>query len=274
MSEPSSGLNEVKYVDGPLHQLGYRRGGEGQPLVLLHPLALSGEAWGDFGDRLAQHFDVIALDARGHGNSGWDGAPFTVGNMAEDVVTLLDGLGLQTAHLVGMSMGGSTAVVFAGLHADRVDGLLLADTTAWYGPEAPATWEERAVNVIESPRARLVPFQVDRWFTERFRQQHPDLVNRAVDVFLRTDSLAHAEACRALGTMDSRALLTQIQAPTLVVTGAEDYATPPEMGQTIATGVQQGATRVLDALRHMSLIEAPELAATVVEHLQQERALA
>src|SRR5262249_19012168 len=112
------------------------------------------------------------------------------------------------------------------------------------------------------------------WFTERFRREHPDRVNRVVDVFLRTDSLAHAEACRALGNMDSRPLLPEVQAPTLVVTGVEDYATPPEMGQAIADGVRQGEARTLDALRHLSLVEAPELASTVAGHLHTARASA
>jgi aerobic carbon-monoxide dehydrogenase medium subunit len=77
--------------------------------------------------------------------------------------------------------------------------------------------------------------------------------------FLQTSSLAHAAACRALGTMDSRAVLKQVTAPTMVVTGEEDYATPPAMGQAIADGVPAGQARVLPALRHMSLVEDPAL---------------
>jgi 3-oxoadipate enol-lactonase len=144
--------------------------------------------------------------------------------------------------------------------------MFLADTTAWYGPEAPRTWGDRADNVLATPRERQVPFQVDRWFTERFRQRNPDVVNRVVGVFLQTDSAAHAATCRALGGMDSRDLLPQISAPTLVVTGVEDYATPPEMGAVIAAGVQHGEARALDGLRHLSLVEAPHLAAAAIQH--------
>ena len=270
MSDPAA----VQFADGPAARIAYRRTGTGAPLLLLHPLALSGAIWGPFADTLAERFDVIAPDARGCGDSGWDGRPFGVTELADDVAALLDALELPAAALVGLSMGGSTAVTFAGRHPERVTALGLADTTAWYGPDAPATWEQRAASVVATPRPRQVPFQVDRWFTERFRQRHPDVVNRVVDVFLRTDSTAHAEACRALGQMDSRDLLPTITAPTLVLTGVEDYATPPEMGQVLAAGVPHGEARTLDGLRHLSLVEAPELATTLGDHLESAKATA
>jgi 3-oxoadipate enol-lactonase len=152
--------------------------------------------------------------------------------------------------------------------------MVLADTTAWYGEDAPATWEQRAQDVLAKPRQQQVPFQVDRWFTARFRQRSTDVVNHVVTVFIRTDSLAHAEACRALGTMDSRPLLGAIVAPTLVLTGAEDYATPPAMGQAIADGVAVSEARVLASLRHLSLVEQPALAETVHEFVTSAAARA
>jgi 3-oxoadipate enol-lactonase len=254
------------------HQIAYRRAGSGHPLVLLHPLALSSAVWGAFADRLAGSFDVIAADARGHGASGWDGEPFGIDDLGDDVAALLDGLGLDSAHVAGLSMGGSTAVNFAGRYAGRVTGLVLADTTAWYGDDAPRTWAERADGVLAKPREQQVPFQSDRWFTAGFRQRNPAEVNRVVGVFLRTDSLAHAAACRALGAMDSRALLPQIIARTLVLTGEEDYATPPAMGAAIADGVPDGEARVLPALRHLSLVEDPGLADVAATFLSTEKA--
>lgn len=262
---PESG--SVEYAAGQGHDIAYRRSGSGAPLVLLHPLALSSEIWGDFAERLADGFDVIAADARGHGESGWDGKPFSIDDLCEDVGTLLDGLGLSSAHIVGMSMGGCTAVSFAARYPRRVDAIVLADTTAWYGPDASHTWEERAQHVLERPRQRQVPFQVERWFTEAFRRQNAREVNRIVGIFLSTSSLAHAQACRALGSMDCRPLLREITAPTLVLTGAEDYATPPAMGRIIADGMQNGTARILDSVRHLSLIENPTLAAAVAEFL-------
>jgi 3-oxoadipate enol-lactonase len=180
---------------------------------------------------------------------------------------VLDGLGIAAAHVVGMSMGGSTAVSFAGRYPARADGLLLADTTAWYGTDAAATWEARARSAVARPRELQVAFQADRWFTEAFRRRNPGEVNRVVGIFLRTSSLAHAAASRAMGAMDSRPLLTAIPARTLVVTGEEDYATPPEMGAVIAGGVPDATARILPSLRHLSLVEDPGLASMAAEFL-------
>lgn len=263
-------VGEIHTIDGPSGPISLRRFGDGPPLVLLHPLALSGSVWGGFAERLAERFDVIAPDARGHGNSGWAGEPFTALDLADDVEAVLDGLGLPAVHLAGMSMGGSVAIAFAGSRPDRVQRLMLADTTAWYGEQAPVVWAERAERALATPRPRLVPFQVDRWFTEPFRAHHPEEVGRIVDVFLRTDSRAHAQASRALGGLDARELAPAITAPTLVLTGEQDYATPPDMGRSVADSVRDGHALVLPNLRHLSLLEAPELATVVTAHLTDE----
>lgn len=257
----------TQFVAAPRHRIAYRRSGTGHPLVLLHPLALSSAVWGEFADRLSANFDVIAADARGHGDSGWDSAPFGIDDLGDDVAALLDGLRLESAHVVGMSMGGSTAISFAGRYPGRVDGMVLADTTAWYGPDAVTTWEKRASGVLATPRESQVAFQVDRWFTEGFRQRDPGEVDRVVGVFLQTDSPAHAQACRALGNMDSRPLLPAVTGRTLVLTGEEDYATPPAMGKAIADGVPAGSARVLPSLRHLSLVEDPDLASLAASFL-------
>lgn len=258
----------VQYVDGAAGRIAYRRRGSGPAVVLLHPLASSGRLWDPVVDELAEHFDLLAPDARGHGDSGWDGAEFGTAELADDVVALLDGVGLRRAHLVGMSMGGSVAITAAGRHPDRVDRLVVADGTAWYGENAPAAWAERAERVRTTARTAQIPFQVDRWFTESFRRTHPAEVNRVVRIFLGTDSAAHAQACLALGDLDARDLLASIKAPTLAFAGEEDYATPPEMGAYVAEHVPDGVALTLPGLRHMSLVERPALAGLVRAHLE------
>lgn len=259
---------DPQHVDGPSGRLAFRRRGTGKPLVLLHPLALAGDVWDPFAERLSGHFDVIAPDARGHGESAWDGKPFSMDDLAQDVLALLDALDLSSVHLLGMSMGGSVAIVFAGRHPDRVDRLVLADTTAWYGEQAVEAWKERAERAMAAPRPRQVPFQVDRWFTEQFRAVDPDSVRRVANIFLGTGSAVHAQASLAMGELDARALVPAITAPTLSLTGSEDYATPPEMGRYVAEHVQDGRSLTLPGLRHLSLIERPALADLVRAHLE------
>jgi 3-oxoadipate enol-lactonase len=261
----------VKYSQGSLTT---RTWGAGEPVVLLHPLALSGEVWQPLGAALSTQFQVFAPDLRGHGRSSWDRDSFTIKDMARDVAEAMDSLSLPSAHLLGMSMGGSVALTLAGLFPERVKSLVLADTTAWYGPNAPNTWAERAEKAVSVPRDRQLAFQVDRWFSEQFRAARPDEVDRISRIFVATDSAAHAAASNAMGELDSRRLLRSITARTLVMVGEQDYATPPAMAEQLAGSIPDASLLVLPALRHLSLVERPELAATVRDHLQGKRVAA
>lgn len=248
-------------------QLAYRRGGAGQPLVVLHSLALSGAMWEPLWEELTAHFDVIAPDLRGHGDSTWDGQPFTVEDLAGDVASLLHQLSVGSWCLLGLSMGGSVATVVAAQVADRVDRLALCDTTAWYGEDAPTRWEQRAVQAESSTREDQVAFQVDRWFSEQTCRRQPEVVAHAVQLFLRTAPRAHGAACRALGALDARPQLASITAATLVVAGEQDYATPPEMGRTLAGGISGATFEEWPELRHMAVLESPALRARLLDHL-------
>jgi 3-oxoadipate enol-lactonase len=255
MSEES--IRMVTTAHGPM---AVRRQGAGDPVVLLHPLALSGELWRPLANALSDAFDVLSLDLRGHGASGWDGEPFSIEDMALDVAEVLDALELPSVGMLGMSMGGSVAVTFAGLFPDRVGSLVLADTTAWYGDDAATAWAERARRAAEVPRAEQLPFQVDRWFSPAFRDRNPEEVDRVTKIFLRTDSGAHAAASTAMGRLDSRRLLPAVRASTLVIVGQDDYATPPDMAGELAGGIPGATLLALPGLRHMALVERPELA--------------
>jgi 3-oxoadipate enol-lactonase len=258
MTEPT--VRMVTTAHGPI---AVRRQGAGDPVVLLHPLALSSELWRPLAAALSDAFEVFSLDLRGHGASGWDGEPFSIEDMALDVAEVLDALELPSVGMLGMSMGGSVAVTFAGLFPERVASLVLADTTAWYGDGAVTAWAERARRAAEVPRTEQLPFQVDRWFSPAFLDRNPDEVDRVTKIFLRTDSAAHAAASTAMGRLDSRRLLPAVRAATLVIVGEDDYATPPDMAGVLADGIPGATLLPLPGLRHMALIERPELADVV-----------
>lgn len=242
-------------------------GDAGPPVVLLHPLALSGAVWDPAAEFLGGTFRVAAPDARGHGDSGWDHRPFTVADLAADTAAVIEALDLGPAHVVGLSMGGSTAIVLAETRPDLVAGLVLADTTACYGPGREDTWAERARKAVAVPRDEQLEFQVDRWFTEDFRRRDPAGVERVAEIFRLTDSRAHAAACTALGALDATAALGDIRARTLVLAGDQDYATPPAMAETLATGIPDAELHILPDTRHLSLIERPDTWPLITRHL-------
>ena len=243
-----------------------RTGTTGRPVLLLHPLALSGAVWDPVAEYLGTRHQVLALDARGHGESSWDGAEFTVEDMAADAAAVVEDFGAGPADVIGLSMGGSTALTLAASRPDLVHRLVLADATAWYGPDRIAEWAQRADRALNLERVKQLEFQRDRWFAEPFRAGHPDEVERVCDIFVATDSKAHAAACRALGALDARDRLGDVEAETLVVVGAEDYATPPEMSRELAAGIKGAQLRILDDARHLSLLERPDLWPVVAAH--------
>jgi 3-oxoadipate enol-lactonase len=233
-------------------------GGAKPSVVLLHPLALSGEIWESWLPKLRDRFEPLPLDLRGHGSARWDGTPFTVDDMAADVIAELEARGITRTALVGASLGGCTAQLVAARRPDLVSALVLADTTAWYGPRAPASWAEREEYARSTPREVQLGFQRDRWFGGEVNgHQARSLTER---IFADTDSAAHAEACRALGAFDARDRLPEISAPTLVITGDEDMATPPEMGRLLGESITGARFHLVPGGRHFCFLDRPEVA--------------
>lgn len=241
--------------------------GEGHPVLLFHPLALSAELWRPLVEP-SQGLRFIAIDATGHGQSPWDGEAFSVDDMSDDAVALMEALELPTAAVVGLSMGGSTAVTLAGAHPELVSSLALVDTTACYGEDRVEEWESRAQRASSVPRQEQMEFQIDRWFSPGTVEREPESVKRVCDLFAATDSQAHAAACRALGGVDATGLLANITAPTLVVVGSEDYATPPEMAHELHDGIRGSRLKVLDGARHLSVLDDPRSWPMVTEHIR------
>jgi len=232
--------------------------GRGVPLVLLHPLALSGRIW-ELTQQIIEGREIIAMDLRGHGESDWAGESFTIEDMAQDVRALLQTLTIDRCDMAGMSMGGCVAMTVASRWPELTRRVALCDTTAWYGPDATLTWAERARAAQAKQRQDLLPFQLDRWFSDRFRKESPSAVQYVADTFLMTKGGVHAQACRALGAFDARPLLSKIRATTLVVYGEEDYATPPMMGEILASGIPGSTVMVCNNLRHFAVLESGEL---------------
>lgn len=232
-------------------------GATGAPRVaLIHSLALDRNFWGSVVAEAAGSFEMLALDCRGHGASGGTG-PFTAVLMADDLASVLDHAGWDRSLIAGASMGGSVALAFAARHAPRTAGLLAIDTTAWYGPTAPQDWARRAGVARKDGMAGLLEFQRARWLSDAFRTAHPEVQAAQEAVFLRTGIEAYAAACGMLGALDLRAAIPGITAPTAVLVGEEDGATPPAMAEAIAAAIPGATLEVLQGARHLTPLERP-----------------
>lgn len=248
--------------------IAYRLGcGHGRArFVLIHSLAMDGRFWQPVAQRLVELGDVLLIDCRGHGASSPTGAPFTAEQMAEDLAEVVASLGWQDAIVAGASMGGCVALAFAAAHPRLVRGLGLVDTTAWYGPDAPQQWEERAQKAIDGGMEKLVAFQKSRWFSEGFAAANPEVVAASVDIFLGNYLQSYVESCRMLGQFDKRAALPGFKIPTRILVGSKDYATPPAMAEAMRDAIPNATLEVLDGAAHLTPLErVADVARTLIE---------
>lgn len=243
------------------------KGPKAPRIALVHSLAMDRAFWRPVAERLADTASVLIYDCRGHGASGKPKGPYTVELFADDLADLLDHVGWEASAVAGASMGGCIALSFAIAYPARTRGLGLVDTTAWYGPEAPKAWAERAGKARTEGMKALLGFQTTRWFGDAFRAEHPEVVQACVDTFVGNDVPAYIETCAMLGACNKTDSLGAVRAPTAVIVGDEDYATPVAMAETLHKGIAGSTLTVLKGARHLTPLEAPDRIAAELRKL-------
>ncbi|MBY6368231.1 3-oxoadipate enol-lactonase [Rhodococcoides corynebacterioides] len=243
-------------------------------VVLLGSLGSDRSMWDAQVAALADVASVLTVDVRGHGGSPVTdtdtdtGAPdgVTVDHLAADVTALLDDLGLGRVRVVGLSLGGAVAQTLAAQHPDRIASLTVLCSAARFGE--PDAWTTRADTVRRDGVASIAGSIVERWFTAEYAAAHPDVVDRCVAMVSAVPDEGYAVCCEALSRFDSRPLLGTITAPTLVIAGDRDPATPPESLAVIADGIAGARLEVLSPAAHLAAIErAAEVSALVRAHV-------
>jgi 3-oxoadipate enol-lactonase len=236
-------------------------------LALIHSLALDRSVWDGVVARLETEADVLTYDCRGHGLSDRRPGPYTADLFARDLSELLDHIGWGEATIAGCSMGGCVALAFAGRYPQRTSALGLIDTTAWYGAKAAANFKERAEAARARGMAALFEFQSTRWFSDEFRAQHPEILQRTLDVFVASDVDCYAATCQLLGDVDTRPHLPAFRMPVAIVVGEEDYATPVEMARELHAAIPHSTLTIIPKARHLTPIEFPDQVAAQLRTL-------
>jgi 3-oxoadipate enol-lactonase len=224
-------------------------------LVLSNSLGTTLEMWGPQMPALLQHFRVLRHDARGHGRSDVTPGPYTVAQLGEDWLALMDHLGIARAHFCGLSMGGMIGMWLGTHHAQRLDRLVLCNTAAKIG--TPDTWNPRIAKVEAEGMASIVDIVLERWFTAGFRQRAPEQVAIVRDMLLNTAPAGYSANCAAVRDMDQRADIASIAVPTLVIAGTHDGSTPAADGRAVAAAIPGARYVELDAA-HLSNWEQSE----------------
>lgn len=249
-------------------------GDPGAPaLVLSNSLGTTLEMWEPQVPALSQRYRVIRYDTRGHGGSPVTPGPYTFDDLGQDVLALLDALGVQKAAFCGISMGGHTGL-WLGVHAsDHLNGLAVCNSAARIG--SAQAWAERAAMVRkagpEGMRA-LADSAPGRWFTPDFVQRHGSVVQRAQEWIASIAPEGYAACCEALGASDLRGELARIATPTLLLAGESDPVTTVADAQAMQAGIAGAELAVVPA-SHLSNLEAPQaFEAAVLDFLARHAA--
>ena len=233
-------------------------GHEAMPsLVLASSLGTTWELWDAQLPSLVEDFRVVRYDHPGHGRSPIPDASLTVESLADGVVELIDALDLERVSFCGLSLGGMVGMALALRAPERVDRLVLCCTAAHLGPVEG--WYERAEVVRARGTSAIAGAVLGRWFTQRFREESPVTIARFREMLEGTPAEGYAACCEAIARWDARSDVSAIRAPTLVISGDDDVAAPPQDGAFLAGSIPGAELTVLPECAHLANVEQPAL---------------
>jgi 3-oxoadipate enol-lactonase len=255
--------------DGAALELGAVLEGEiGLPvLVLGNSIGTSTALWEPQLAVLGRRFRLLRFDWPGHGGPEPDApppGPYSIGALGRGVLALLDRYQIREAAYAGVSLGGMVGMWIAAHAPDRVTRLALCCTSAYLDLD----WAQRAATVRSQGMGPVADRTADRWFTAAYQHREPGVVSRIVGEMREVTPEGYAGCCDAIGAMDQRPELPAITAPTLVIAGNEDPATPPWHGAVIARGIPDARLAVVRGASHLaSVSQAGEVTALLAGHL-------
>jgi 3-oxoadipate enol-lactonase len=226
-------------------------------LVLGNSLGTSAAVWDQQVGELGESFRLVRYEFPGHGGSATAPGPYTIGGLGAGVLALLDSLGIDRVGYCGISLGGMVGMWLASHAPGRIAALGLVCTSAYLPPAD--SWYARATAVRTAGLAAISAAVIGRWFTPAYAAAAPSVIDQFRAGLEATDPEGYACCCEAIAGMDQRADLAAITAPTLVIAGADDPATPPEHGAVIAAGIDGAILEVIEDSAHLAAVSAPEV---------------
>ena len=234
----------------------YRFDGPGSaPLVTMsHSLAANLDMW-QWQMPALREYRVLRYDTRGHGGTDAPGGEYSLDTLAGDLLALLDALGIETTHYVGLSMGGMIGQTAALVDQSRFRTLSLCDTTSRIPPEARPLWNERIATARGQGMEALVEPTIERWFSSGYRTRQGAEVDK-VRAMIRTTSVAgYCGCCAAIAGLDLGDRISAIDRPVLLIVGAEDPGTPVAAHEAIRDRIAGSELVVLPGALHFSNVE-------------------
>ena len=239
-------------------------GRQGAPVIMLaHGLATDLTMWDDVVAQLESRYQVLRYDARGHGRSPAASDRFSLSELAQDVVDLLDHLKIEKTHFVGLSMGGMVGMGLGLDHSERINKLVVCDARG-DAPEAyRKSWDDRIERVSAEGVAVLAKPTIERWFTAAFGQNR-EAVERMRAMVAATSVDGYVGCARALRELDYARRLPTMTVPTLFLVGSEDAGAPPETMRQMHQVTPGSQFVQIDNAGHISAVEQPDQVAAAI----------
>ena len=228
---------------------------DGRVLLVANSLMANGtmRAWNV--PALADRYSVLRYDTRGHGQSGVSPGPYTIAQLADDAVGLLDALGIEKAHFMGLSIGGMIGQQLGARYPERVYSLSLCNSASEMPPRS--LWEERFEIARTQGIAGLVEGTIKRWFTAPFIERAPKDIEKVRQMILGTNVDGYMACGSAVRDMAQSTMLLKIKTPTLVLSGQYDPACTVDQGTVLHRLIDGSKMVVLQDAAHLSNIEQP-----------------
>jgi 3-oxoadipate enol-lactonase/4-carboxymuconolactone decarboxylase len=226
-------------------------GPAGAPVVMFgNSLGTTLEMWDDQAAALSARYRVLRYDQRGHGRSPAPAGPYTIGELAEDAIALLDRLAIERVSFCGLSLGGAIGMTLALRAPERLERVVLCCTGMEFLP--PEQWAERAATVRAEGMGAIAPAVVERWFTPA---ADPALVARFAAMLRSCPPEGYAACCAALAEHDLRGRLGEVRLPTLAIAGDDDPVAPPAKLEAIRDEIRGARLYIVPGARHIANAE-------------------
>jgi 3-oxoadipate enol-lactonase len=236
----------------------YEISGSGPVVMFAHSLGSDLSIWAAQKSALAGRHTVLCYDLRGHGQTTATPGAYTFDLLAADVAALLDALQIEKISFVGISLGGMIGQALALAAPQRLEKLVLADTTGRYPAAAQAAWPERIRQIEAGGLEPLVGPTLERWFTAAYRAAYPEVAERIGGVIRNTPVAGYIGCCHAIAALDFSGRLNEVRTPTLVLVGDQDAGTPPAMARELAAALPEARMEAIAGAAHLSNIEQAE----------------
>jgi 3-oxoadipate enol-lactonase len=234
-------------------------------LILTHSLGSDHRMWEPQVQALKSQYFIVSIDNIGHGESDVPAGEYSLADMATAVLAVAQAAELERFHYCGLSVGGITGQWLGIHHPDRLLSLTLSNTAAKIG--APELWNERIHIARTDGMSALVDAVIARWFSPDFPEREPDQFAQARSTLLATDPNGYAGVCAALRDADLTGAIGSITAPTLVIGGTSDQATPIEQARWLHTQIEESRLVELEAAHISNLDRETEFTAALDQFL-------